>query len=65
MKTGENEKDTNMAIFKVAAEGDTIYIDAVTKLDAEKKLVDFIGDIPHELLTWTDNVELPEGEEAI
>jgi hypothetical protein len=54
-----------MPIFKVEAQGDTIYIEADTKLEAENDLVDFAGDIPPELLTWTENVELPEGEEVI
>lgn len=54
-----------MAIFKVEAEGDTIYIEAGDKEEAQAKLTAVFGSIPESLLTWTEGAELPEGEEAI
>lgn len=52
-------------IFKAEAEGDSMYVEADTRAEAYKKLNDFVGGIPSYLIKWTDDVELPEGEETI
>jgi len=52
-------------IFKVEAEGDTIFVEAETQAEAQKKLDDVFGTIPKNLITWTEDVQLPEGEEII
>lgn len=52
-------------IFKVEAEGDTLYIQAPTKEDAHLQLTEKIGNIPEELLTWSEIKGLPKDEEFI
>jgi hypothetical protein len=54
-----------MLTFKVEAQGDTIYIQAPTKADAELKFVEAFGKVPKKLLTWTQIDAIPDGEEAI
>lgn len=59
---GAKKKKT---IFKVEAQGDTLYIEAFNKADALIKLEESIGEIPDELLTWTEVKKLPKGEEFL
>ena len=54
-----------MTIYKVELEGDEMYIEADTKEAAKARLKTFTGEIPDSLLTWTENVELPEDEEKL
>lgn len=54
-----------LKIFKVQAEGDTMYIQAPTLQDARNKLKDKCGPIPESLLTWTRVDNLPEDEEFL
>ena len=58
-----NEHDDK--IFKVEAQGDTLYIQAPTKEDAHLQLTEKIGPIPERLLTWTEVTKLPKGEEFL
>lgn len=51
-----------MAIFKVDAEGDTLYIEAETQVDAALQLTQKVGPIPASMLTWTEVDALPDGE---
>ncbi len=52
-------------IFKVEAQGDTLYIEAESRAEASKQFQEKIGPVPQSMLTWTDNVELPEDEELL
>jgi hypothetical protein len=52
-------------IFKIEAEGDTIYLQAETLAQAKVQLENKMGQIPEELLTWTEIKKLPKGEEFI
>lgn len=52
-------------VFKVEAQGDTIYIDAATRAEAESILRRHMGDVPASLLTWSGPVPLPDDEEAL
>ena len=54
-----------MKIFKVEAQGDTLYIQAKDQSDALRQLEEFVGPIPSSLLTWTEIAELPSGEEFL
>jgi hypothetical protein len=54
-----------MPIFKVEAEGDTVYIKAKNLRAAQDRFTSFMGEIPSGLLTWTEVPELPEGEEFL
>ena len=54
-----------MAIFKVEAYGDTMYIEAPNQADAEVQLTNALGDIPPSLLSWSTVESLPEGEELL
>ena len=58
-----NEHDDK--IFKVKAQGDTLYIQAPTKEDAHLQLTEKIGPIPERFLTWTEVEKLPKGEELL
>ena len=58
-----NEHDDK--IFKVEAQGDTLYIQAPTKEDAHLQLTEKIGSIPERLLTWSEVKKLPKGEEFL
>ena len=58
-KTGPQE------VFRVDAQGDTIYIDAFTSVEARLILKRHMGDIPESLLTWSGPMPLPDGEEAL
>jgi hypothetical protein len=50
-------------IFKVEAEGDTMYIQAEDKRAAQTRFTEKIGDIQVELLKWDEVDTLPDGEE--
>jgi hypothetical protein len=52
-------------IFKVEAQGDTLYINAENEAHANQRLTKFTGPIPRPLLTFTEVKELPEGEELL
>jgi hypothetical protein len=54
-----------LKIFKVEAQGDTLYIQAKNKVAASEYLTDTMGEIPESLLTWTEVKSLPEGEELL
>jgi hypothetical protein len=58
-----NESDNR--IFKVEAQGDTLYIQAPTQEDAHLQLTEKIGPIPDRLLTWGEVKKLPKGEEFL
>ena len=52
-------------IFKVEAEGDTVYIEAVDKETALARLTEVMGPIPKSLLKWSSVSKLPKGEEFL
>lgn len=54
-----------MKIWKVEAEGDTLYIEADNFQAANDRLEKFMGIIPESLLKWAEVKELPEGEELL
>jgi len=53
-----------MTIFKVTAEGDTVYLEADNLKDAMKQFKQKIGDVPASLLTFEESF-LPEDEELL
>lgn len=54
-----------MQIYKVEAEGDTVYVRGETIDEAERKFENAFGFIPKKLVTWTKVDELPQGEEFV
>lgn len=54
-----------MKIYKIEAQGDTMYVKAIDESAALKRLSEFAGDIPRSLLTITVVSKLPEGEEFL
>lgn len=52
-------------IFKVEAEGDTMYIGADDQNGARMKLTEAIGQIPESMLSWSEVPTLPDGEELL
>lgn len=52
-------------IFKVEAEGDTVYIEAVDKETAKARLTEIMGPIPASMLRWSSVDKLPKGEEFL
>lgn len=52
-------------IFRVTAEGDTIYIGAFCREDAEKVFQRYFGDMPTALVTWKLVPEAPDDEEVL
>jgi len=54
-----------MAIYKVEACGDTVYIKADSKQLAKNELFTHMGVIPENLLKWSEVEVLPEGEELL
>lgn len=54
-----------MKIFKVEAQGDTMYIQAPSQLKAQERLEEMCGFIPEELLTWSEVKKLPKGEDFL
>ena len=59
------KKKETMKIFKVEAQGDTLYIRANHQSDALRQLEEFSGPIPSNLLTWSEIKKLPKGEEFL
>lgn len=53
-------------VFKIEAQGDTMYFAATTEDAAYKRMVQTIGDIPRKMLKFTKMTldDVPEGEEA-
>ena len=51
--------------FKVEAQGDELYVCATSLKEAQKRLRVTIGDIPEELLTWSEVKEMPAGQVVI
>jgi hypothetical protein len=60
-----SEGKQKMKIFKVEAQGDTLYILARTQEEAKIELSEKIGYIPESLLTWSEVKKLPKGEEFL
>ena len=58
-------KEPKCEIFKVEAEGDTLYIKAVDRKAAEARLTEVMGRIPASLLRWKTVEKLPKGEELL
>jgi hypothetical protein len=58
-------KKETMKIFKVEAQGDTLYIRANHQSDALRQLEEFSGPIPASLLKWSEVDKLPSGEEFL
>ena len=58
----KTKKRETMKIFKVEAQGDTLYIRANHQSDAFRQLEEFSGPIPSELLTWSEVKKLPKNE---
>lgn len=54
-----------MAIWKVSAAGDNVFIDASDKASAKTKLFSVMGKIPESMLTFMEIDELPEDEEFL
>lgn len=54
-----------MKIFKIEAEGDEVYVQAVHEESAIFIMSDAMGAIPRDLLTVTEVPELPEGVELL
>lgn len=54
-----------MAIFKIEAEGDVVYVEADSEQLAKEHLFAKIGDIPESLLTVSEVSELPADEELL
>lgn len=52
-------------IFKVEAQGDTVYINCETEDDARLKLREAFGFIPEKYLTFTVVEDLPSGEDFL
>ena len=60
-----NMKEPKCEIFKVEAEGDTLYIKAVDKKAAQDRLTEVMGPIPASMLRWSSVEKLPKGEELL
>lgn len=58
-------KEPKCEIFKVEAEGDTLYIKAVDKKAAQDRLTEVMGPIPASMLRWSSVEKLPKGEELL
>jgi 2-methylisocitrate lyase-like PEP mutase family enzyme len=52
-------------IFRVEAEGDTVYIEAEDKKAAIARLTEVMGPIPASMLKWGTVDKLPKGEELL
>jgi hypothetical protein len=52
-------------LFKVEAQGDTLYIRAEHQSDALRQLEEFCGPIPSSLLKWSEISKLPKGETVL
>ena len=65
MRARGTPKGEQVKIFKVEAEGDTMYIKRETLAEAKARLAEICGDIPPSLLKWTEVPKLPKGEEFL
>lgn len=61
----EGREAGTMKIFKVEAQGDTMYMKAEDQQAAERYLFKTVGEIPRSLLTWTEVDKVPEDEELL
>jgi hypothetical protein len=62
----EGESVMPEQIFRVKAQGDTIYIGAFCREDAEKVFRRFVGDdFPASLASWKVVTSVPEDEEVL
>jgi hypothetical protein len=54
-------------VYKIEAQGDTMYFIAANEDAAYKRMVSTIGDIPRKMLKFTKLTldDVPEGEEAL
>lgn len=52
-------------IWRIEAEGDTVFVRGETIDQAERKFENAFGFIPKKLVTWTKVDVLPDGEEFI
>lgn len=57
--------ERHVKVFRVDAQGDTLYINAPTLKEAQAVLCRHMGDIPQNMLRWSGQVRLPDGEEAL
>ena len=53
------------AIYRIEAQGDTLYVKAESEEVAIKRMEQFTGPIPRKLLTITTVAALPKGEEFL
>jgi len=49
-------------IFRCTAQGDVIYIHATSLEDALDRLLEVMGYIPPQMLSWAEVKKLPKGE---
>lgn len=54
-----------MSIYKIEAEGDTVYLKADNEQAAKDKLTKLFGWVPESLLTITKVSKLPKGEKFL
>lgn len=52
-------------IWKVEAQGDTIYFNEDTREEAEQKFKEIFGAVPKRLVKWAEIDAIPDGEEPI
>lgn len=52
-----------MRVYKVEAEGDTMYFQANDISEAKQDFVNLVGVVPDYLLTWNEIKKLPDGQE--
>lgn len=52
-------------IYKIEAQGDTVYVKAETQADALARLTEVMGTIPRSLLSISTVSKLPKGEELL
>jgi len=51
--------------WKVEAQGDVLYFAETTLAEAKSHFTNSMGDVPENLLTWTEIDELPEDFEEL
>jgi hypothetical protein len=54
-----------MAYWKIEAQDDTMYVEALTEAGAIDRMESFTGPIPKALLKITEVKKLPKGEELL
>lgn len=57
----------NDTVYKIEAEGDTMYYAATTEDEAYKRICEFIGKMPRHMLTFTKmkSEEVPSDEDIL